>query len=1399
MINIRNHNDHNCFLLCYTAAYHLRYKPDLIVGRLVDPKLEETDPHTYTKPGTHQASDDFFMPMSLNMIPQFERLNNVQVNVFQYQKGDLIPMIVSKFESSDIFIMDLLLLYEPGMHHFVLIKDLLRFVCEVRKQKFRSFLQLCRNCFQIHYNEIDHKTHERLCKDHEPAVVIMPTAENGCIKYKFKNFQALWYAPIVVYFDFESFLNPVTTCMNNPQISSSRVLEKHEPSGYSMVAIDHESSEPFFFSLDSSENCLENFIKELHLLARDVYIYKRKVLHYLGDRSQLRREETLTCWICQENFSESEEKCLDHCHSSGKFLGWTHDKCNLARRNINYIPVVGHNLQNYDMHHICLALNECDSRSTIQVIPSTDEKYISLIIGVVVKTITRKDQTTQNIYEYLRFIDSFKFLNSSLQKLVDNLPDNKFTILENHFQKVSQTCRTLIRRKGFYPYNYMTDRKKFDEKKLPPLGKWVNSLDGDKIAISADNLVEAKEVFNQFNCQNLRDYHDLYLSCDTLLLACVFEEFRSISYETYSLDCAHHFTASNLAGDAFKRVCKADVELLTDRDHLDMVEKMMRGGTASIFEKRQFTANNRQMNETFNSSVDTTYGFMVDANNLYGGVMQTHKLPARHFETIGGRTLIRRKGFYAYNYMTDRKKFDEKELPPLEKWVNSLDGDKIAISADNLVEAKEVFNQFNCQNLRDYHDLYLSCDTLLLACVFEEFRSISYETYSLDCAHHFTASNLAGDAFKRVCKADVELLTDRDHLDMVEKMMRGGTASIFEKRQFTANNRQMNETFNSSVDTTYGFMVDANNLYGGVMQTHKLPARHFETIGGRTLIRRKGFYAYNYMTDRKKFDEKELPPLEKWVNSLDGDKIAISADNLVEAKEVFNQFNCQNLRDYHDLYLSCDTLLLACVFEEFRSISYETYSLDCAHHFTASNLAGDAFKRVCKADVELLTDRDHLDMVEKMMRGGTASIFEKRQFTANNRQMNETFNSSEDTTYGFMVDANNLYGGVMQTHKLPARHFETIGVRNERNNQENEDENSMSIEEILATPDDSDYGYIVEIDLKYPQLLHESHRDYPLAPTKEVVQKDWLSRYQTNISEQMKNNENCGPTIGKMKKLLQTLHDKTPYIIHYKVLKLYVKLGFIVTKLYRIVKFKQELWLEPYITLNTNKRKAAKNKFEEALYKLLINSIYGKMCESKRKRMKIKILRDAEETMRNISKFEFETYKIFGEDMVALTLAPTKIRWDVPTIVGACILELAKFEMYKFHYEVMKPNFNCHLLYSDTDSLMYEIKTEKNSNFYEKLYEKREILDNFDFSNYPSDHFLYNVENKLTVLKFKDEFSGDIITEFVALKPKLYSILSQSKYISFNNTGSKLLKQRFLFSKIKKFRKNFLKNFEKIF
>ena len=139
--------------------------------------------------------------------------------------------------------------------------------------------------------------------------------------------------------------------------------------------------------------------------------------------------------------------------------------------------------------------------------------------------------------------------------------------------------------------------------------------------------------------------------------------------------------------------------------------------------------------------------------------------------------------------------------------------------------------------------------------------------------------------------------------------------------------------------------------------------------------------------------------------SLHQEEIYKIFDSLIETKEVFSQFNCQSLRKYHELYVLGDTLLPVFIFEEFRSISYESYGLDCAHHFTVSYLARDAFKRVCKADKEG-TNRDHIVMVENMMRGRAASVFEKRQFTANNGQLHETLNASEDTKYGFMIDVN---------------------------------------------------------------------------------------------------------------------------------------------------------------------------------------------------------------------------------------------------------------------------------------------------------------------------------------------------------------------------------------------------------
>ena len=270
-----------------------------------------------------------------------------------------------------------------------------------------------------------------------------------------------------------------------------------------------------------------------------------------------------------------------------------------------------------------------------------------------------------------------------------------------------------------------------------------------------------------------------------------------------------------------------------------------------------------------------------------------------------------------------------------------------------------------------------------------------------------------------------------------------------------------------------------------------------------------------------------------------------------------------------------------------------------------------------------------------------------------------------------------------------------------------------------------------------------------------MIEDEWLSDYQIELKEQ----HNLPSS--KVKKLLQTFFDKERYVVHYKLLKLYVHLGLVIRKVHRLLQFRQENWLSPYITLNSEKRQVASNKFEVNFYKLINNVVYGKNCESKRRKNKTTVSRDAE--LMIISKIEFDLYMIFGEHLAALTTRPKSIYWNTPTIVGATILDLAKYHMYAFHYNVMRPNFHCRLLYSDRDSLLYAINSD---NFYKELSQKpQSVLSHFDFSNYPPHHFLYNTTYKRVVLKHRDEFFGDYITDFICLKPKLNSILPKSKFI----------------------------------
>ncbi|KYN03348.1 hypothetical protein ALC62_05813 [Cyphomyrmex costatus] len=231
--------------------------------------------------------------------------------------------------------------------------------------------------------------------------------------------------------------------------------------------------------------------------------------------------------------------------------------------------------------------------------------------------------------------------------------------------------------------------------------------------------------------------------------------------------------------------------------------------------------------------------------------------------------------------------------------------------------------------------------------------------------------------------------------------------------------------------------------------------------------------------------------------------------------------------------------------------------------------------------------------------------------------------------------------------------------------------------EVMSVPIESDIGYILEIDLEYPYMLHDFHVDLPFCPTREI------------------------PPGGKRyEKLLATLHTKERYVIHYRNLQQCIRHGLVVTKIHRIVvplgilKFAQSRWLRGYIVLNTRFRMLSNNDFERNLYKLMNNAVFGKTMENVRDYKDVRLITywDGRYGLKvMLAKPNFCSRSIFSEDLVVVELRKLEVMLNKPIYVGMCILEISKIRLYEFHYEYMLPLYrdNYTIMYTDTDSLMY--------------------------------------------------------------------------------------------------------------
>ncbi|KAJ8909548.1 hypothetical protein NQ315_012742 [Exocentrus adspersus] len=447
------------------------------------------------------------------------------------------------------------------------------------------------------------------------------------------------------------------------------------------------------------------------------------------------------------------------------------------------------------------------------------------------------------------------------------------------------------------------------------------------------------------------------------------------------------------------------------------------------------------------------------------------------------------------------------------------------------------------------------------------------------------------------------------------------------------------------------------------------------------------------------------------------------------ALDVWKTFNIKTLGEYSDLYLKNDVLLLADIFENFRRTCLLTYELDPLHFYTAPGLAFDAMLKTTGVQLELLTDIEKLMFIERGIRGGVSQC-SNRYAKANNKYMKDEYDSNQESTYLMYFDINNLYGAAMSEY-LPYGEFEFL----EANEIENLD--------IMNIPDNAEVGYIFDCDLEYPTYLHQLHSDLPLAPQHMIPPI---------------------PSRSILKKLLLTLYPKNNYVKFKNVFKAWLRLK----KINRVLRFKQSPWLKKYIDLNTTLRQQAKNDFDKIFYKLMINSVYGKLMENVRK------------------------YR------------------DVPYICWVCVLDISKTFLYEFHYDYILPKFQdkAKLLYTDTDSLIYQLNVPDiyehiKGRFYNdginygivilgitlchwlsdlilSIYPHcrtgpKEDSHRFDTSDYePNNPYGIEQKNKKVPGLMKDENNGQIMLEFVGLRAKMYAYKVHNDKIVKRSKGSTL-------------------------
>ena len=497
----------------------------------------------------------------------------------------------------------------------------------------------------------------------------------------------------------------------------------------------------------------------------------------------------------------------------------------------------------------------------------------------------------------------------------------------------------------------------------------------------------------------------------------------------------------------------------------------------------------------------------------------------------------------------------------------------------------------------------------------------------------------------------------------------------------------------------------------------------------------KGVFPYSYLDNWEKLLEVGLPALPAFYDTL-SDSLRTSDLDYARAQKAYQQLNCQNFKDYLHKYLELDCYLLADVFENFRRTALANTGLDPSNYITLPQYTFSAAFR--HNQCHLLTDVEMYEFFEEGIRGGMSFV-------------NTHHVKADADTHISYWDENNLYGNALR-RLLPTSHFHWV------------------TEAEIATLDwktintEGETGYTLKVDLNYPLAIHDLTQDFPLAPETGIVTEDMFTPFMRQQWARRCEFRNGNARYKPEKKLLMSCRDKTEYVVHFKLLKFYLMMGMRITKIHRVIKFRQTCLFKKYIDDNSERRQAATDDFTKDLYKLLNNALFGKTMENVRGRKNFKLRTSEAQMLLDTSKPQYLLTHVFAPNLCLNELTNLEVKLNKPIFIGQAVLDLSKLVMYELRY-VKLPAYarrfggRIAVIGGDTDSLFCKISK---IDLFGQLHPAMLQDGLLDSSNYPPTHRLFSNQNKAKLGCIKDEVEGEKVVEAVLLKPKCYSMKTAS-------------------------------------